>query len=362
MFLRVNLQLFAGEKTEPATPRRREEVRKKGQVAKSSEVSTAVIVLAGFLLTDALQPFFMQRSQALMSRFLNTAHEWDGSPSGLQALLLAALMDGVIIVLPVLAGLLVFAFASQVVQVGFMASGESIVPKLSRINPIEGFKRIFSKRAAVEFLKSLAKIGFVAFIVYQQLQRAAFWVPGLGLADIRHAFQLVGETAISMGTRVGVFLLVIAAADYLYQRWEFEQSIMMSKEEIREELRQTEGDPLVRSKIRQKQRQMAASRMMAAVPTADVVVTNPTHYAVALKYEADKMQAPRVVAKGMGHIAQRIKGLAVEHDVAIVAKPELARALYKTTEVGQEIPPDLYPAVAELLAFVYRLRRRAAPV
>jgi flagellar biosynthetic protein FlhB len=170
----------------------------------------------------------------------------------------------------------------------------------------------------------------------------------------------MGDTIVRMASWVGVVLLIFAAADYLYQRWEFEQSIMMSKEEIKEELRQTEGDPLVRSKIRQKQRQLAASRMMAAIPTADVVVTNPTHYAVALRYKADDMEAPQVVAKGMGHVAAKIKEIAAEHGVTIVSKPELARALYKTTEVGQQIPPDLYPAVAELLAFVYRLRNKAA--
>jgi flagellar biosynthetic protein FlhB len=358
--IRFDLQLFAGEKTEPATPRRREEARKKGQVAKSGEVGVAVMVLVGFLILDVLAPFLMERAQSLMSHFLRTAHEWDGTIASLQGIFITALIEGSIAVLPILGALLIFAFASQAIQVGFMFTGESIVPKFSRINPIEGFKRIFSKRALVEFVKSLFKVSIVGFLVYRQLQGAATWVVGLGLTDQRHAFQLIGGTIINMATRVGIFLLVLAAADYLYQRWEFEQSIMMSKEEIKEELRQTEGDPLVRSKIRQRQRQMAASRMMAAIPTADVVVTNPTHYAVALRYDAENMQAPQVVAKGMGHVAQRIKALAAEHGVSILSKPELARALYKTTEVGQEIPPDLYPAVAELLAFVYRLRQRAA--
>lgn len=362
MLVRINLQLFAGEKTEPATPRRREEARKKGQVAKSGEVGVAVMVLVGFLLIDALRPFLLQRTQSFMGHFLSSAHEWDGTISGLQNIFIKALLEGGITVLPILAALFIFAFASQALQVGFVVTGESIIPKFSRINPIEGFKRIFSKRAIIEFLKSVFKILIVGYLVYKQLKAASVWVVGLGLTELQQAFHLVGNTVVSMATRVGIFLLILAAADYLYQRWEFEQSIMMSKEEIKEELRQTEGDPLVRSKIRQRQRQMAASRMMAAVPTADVVVTNPTHYAVALRYDPANMQAPQVVAKGMGHVAAKIKEIAAEHGITILAKPELARALYKTTEVGQEIPPDLYPAVAELLAFVYRLRNRAAQV
>ncbi|NLM54350.1 MAG: flagellar biosynthesis protein FlhB [Firmicutes bacterium] len=360
MMARINLQLFAGEKTEPATPRRREEARKKGQVAKSGELGVAVMVLVGFLTISALRPFWMDRIQSLVRHFLSTAHEWDGSISALQGIFLTALYQAGLVLVPVLAALFVFAFASQALQVGFMFTGESIMPKFSRINPVEGFRRIFSKRALVEFLKSVIKIIIVAYLVYRQLRGAVGWVVGLGLTDLLQSFQLMGDTIVRMASWVGVVLLIFAAADYLYQRWEFEQSIMMSKEEIKEELRQTEGDPLVRSKIRQKQRQLAASRMMAAIPTADVVVTNPTHYAVALRYKADDMEAPQVVAKGMGHVAAKIKEIAAEHGVTIVSKPELARALYKTTEVGQQIPPDLYPAVAELLAFVYRLRNKAA--
>lgn len=359
---RINLQLFAGEKTEPATPRRREEARKKGQVAKSGEVSIAVMVLVGFIVVEALGPFIAGEAKSLVVHFLQNLHEWDGTIGGLQEIFFTALRTGAIVVLPILVILAVFSFASQALQVGFMATPESIMPKFTRINPIEGLKRIFSKRAFVELIKSVFKISIVGYMVYKQLINAVPWLIGLGFSDLRQSFLLVIDAVTNMAIRIGIFLLVLAAADYLYQRWEFEQSIRMSKQEIKEELRQTEGDPLVRSKIRQRQRQMAASRMMAAVPTADVVVTNPTHYAVALRYDAEDMHAPQVVAKGMGHVAQKIKELAQENDITVVSKPELARALYKTTEVGQEIPPDLYPAVAELLAFVYRLRRRAAQV
>lgn len=362
MLIRMNLQLFAGEKTEPATPRRREEARKKGQVAKSGEVGIAIMILVGFISIDLLGPLMWGRIQSMMRLFLQTLHEWDGTDLGLQSLFLSALTTGGIVLVPIFGIMFVFAFASQALQVGLKATGESIMPKFSRINPMEGFKRIFSKRAVVELIKSVFKISIVGYMVYSQLKGAIPWLVGLGLTDLQQSWMLVLEAVLNLATKIGIVLLVVAAADYLYQRWEFEQSIRMSKQEIKEEMRQTEGDPMVRSKIRQKQRQMAASRMMAAVPTADVVVTNPTHYAVALRYSADNMQAPQVVAKGMGHVAAKIKEIASDNGVTILQKPELARALYKTTEVGQEIPPDLYPAVAELLAFVYRLRNKAAQV
>ena len=296
------------------------------------------MVLAGFIVVDALGPFIAGKAKSLVAHFLHSLHEWDGTVGSLQGMFFTALRTGAIVLLPILGILAVFSFASQALQVGFMATPESIMPKFTRINPMEGLKRIFSKRALVELVKSVFKISIVGYIVYKQLMNAVPWLIGLGFSDLRQSFRLVIDAVTSMATRIGIVLLVLAAADYLYQRWEFEQSIRMSKQEIKEELRQTEGDPLVRSKIRQRQRQMAASRMMTAVPPADVVVTNPTHYAVALRYDADNMQAPQVVAKGMGHVAQKIKEIAQENNVSIVSKPELARALYKTTEVGQEIP------------------------
>ncbi|NLJ74407.1 MAG: flagellar biosynthesis protein FlhB [Firmicutes bacterium] len=358
MLARIDLQLFAGEKTEPATPRRREEARKKGQVAKSGEVGTAALVLGGFLALHLLGPMMFQHLQIIVQYFLQAVGEWDGTVPGLQAMFVFALVQTAYIVSPIFLILLVIGLLSQVGQVGFFVSPESITPKFSRINPIEGFKRIFSKRAIVEFFKSFFKIFVIGYIVYRQIRSSMDWLPAVGLVELTHSTALIGETIYSLAIRIGVFLLVIASIDYLYQRWEFEKSIRMSKQEIREEYKQTEGDPLIRSKIRQRQRQIASQRMMQAVPTADVIVTNPTHYAVAIRYISSEMGAPQVVAKGMGIIAQRIKDIAREHDVTAVENPELARALYKTTEIGQEIPAELYPAVAEVLAFVYRLRNQ----
>ncbi len=354
----MNLQLFAGEKTEPATPRRREEARKKGQVAKSGEVGTAFMVLASFVMLNALAPYMGRHLEEMLNYYFQNMAYWDGDASGFHQLFLFGLVKLALIVAPILLGLLVIGVVGQVIQVGFYASSEALTPKLSRINPIEGFKRIFSKRALVEFAKSVAKIFLVGYLVYGQVRQNLEWLPQISLLSLGESISLMTDSIYRMGLQVGLFLLIIAAADYWWQRREFENSIKMSKQEIKEEYKQMEGDPQIRSKIRQRQRQMASQRMMAAIPTADVIITNPTHYAIAISYKPDEMSAPQVVAKGMGLIAARIKEEGKKHDIATVENAPLAQALYKGTEIGQEIPAELYAAVAEVLAFVYRLRRK----
>lgn len=354
----INLQLFASEKTEPATPRRREEARKKGQVAKSGEVSTALMVLAGFLILHLMGPFMVGQMRETVHYFLGNLASWNGDILGLQTMFLTAGMKLALIMGPILLSLMTIGFLGQVLQVGFMLSGEALQPKFSRINPIEGFKRIFSKRAIMEFLKSILKVSLVGYLVYGQVRKNLQWLPELGLLGLEQSAILMENSIYTMALRVGLFLFVIAIVDYWYQRHEFENSIKMSKEEIKEEYKQMEGDPQIRSKIRQRQRQIASQRMMQDIPTADVIVTNPTHYAIAIRYTPGEMGAPEVVAKGMGLIAQRIKEEARKHNINTVENPELARALYKTTEIGQQIPAELYSAVAEVLAFVYRLREK----
>lgn len=356
---RFNLQLFAGEKTEPATPRRREEARKKGQVAKSAEVSTAFLVLTGFLLLRGVGPFVARHLRETVQFFLANLHQWQGDLPGLGSLLLVGAAKFGLVVAPIFLAFFAISLLSQVIQVGFVVSSEVLQPKFSRINPLEGLRRIFSKRALVEFLKSAAKVALVGYLVYKQVAGNITWLRHAGLFELEQGIALVVDEIYRLGLQVGLLLMVVAAADYWWQRREFETSIRMSKEEIKEEFKQMEGDPLVRSRIRQRQRQIAAQRMMQAVPTADVVVTNPTHYAVAIKYTPGQMDAPQVVAKGRGLIAQRIKEEAQKHRITTIQNPELARALYATTEVGQEIPAHLYPAVAEVLAFVYRLRKKS---
>lgn len=356
---KINLQLFAGEKTEPATPRRREEARKKGQVAKSGEVATAALVLFGFLTLQLLASFMAGQLKETVQYFLQAMPDWEGDLLGLQSLFLQAFIKLGMITGPILLGLMVIGFLTQVIQVGFMSSGETLIPQLSRINPVEGFKRIFSKRALMEFFKSVFKIALVGYLVYAQIRKNLNWLPELGFLEISQSSALIWSAVYNLSLQVGLFLLIIAAFDYWYQRREFEESIRMSKQEIKEEFKEMEGDPLVRSKIRQRQRQIASRRMMQEIPTADVIITNPTHYAIAIRYAPKKMAAPQIVAKGRGPIAQRIKEEGEKHAITMVENPTLAKALFETTEIGQEIPAELYPAVAEVLAFVYRLKKRS---
>lgn len=357
--IRIHLQLFAQERTEPATPRRRQEVRRKGQVARSAEVSTALILLAGFALLYALAGW-VARDVTLYARRV-----YEEMPSRLAsvgadqvpALFLEMIVAAAKNAAPFLAAALVVGFFSQLVQVGFLFSTEPVTPKLERLNPIQGLKRLFSKRALVELLKSVAKVAIVAGAAYLSLRGSfpAFveFIEWPLLEGVRH----VGIAVVRTGIIVGIAMVILAYADYRYQKWEFEKSIRMTKQEVREEHRQMEGDPQVRSKIRQRQRQIASMRMMARIPTADVVITNPVHLAVALAYDAEEMEAPTVVAKGAGPLAERIKQTAREHGVAVVENVWLARALYESVEINAKIPEELYQAVAEVLAFVYRLRR-----
>lgn len=352
----LNLQLFADGKTEPATPRRREEARKKGQVAKSQELNTALVLLgmAGLLVIGG--PWSLGR----MANFVRKTLEGglagvEFSPAGMQALQGRAVICILSVAGPVMGLALVLGLLGQLLQVGFNVTAEPLKPQLARLNPVEGAKRIFSKRALVELGKACLKIGIVTYVAYMAVRGDIRRLPSLPWMEPVQAAALANGLVGKIGLWIGVCLLAVAAMDYLYQRWEYEESIKMSVQDIRDELKQTEGDPQIRSAIRARQRQLAQSRMMQAVPTADVVITNPTHVAVALKYDAKSMVAPIVIAKGAGFIAARIREIATENDVPIVENPPLARTLYDAVRVGREIPVDLYQAVAEVLAYVYRL-------
>lgn len=356
---RVRLQLFAQERTESATPRRRQEARRKGQVARTSELSAALVLIAGFFALYLLASYagremlvFTRRAFTDMLTGYTTV-----SPGEAPALFLEIIAVVARVVAPVVGATLVVGVFSQVVQVGFLASPEPLKPRLERINPASGVKRILSKRAVVELLKAVLKVVAVGLVLNSVIRGALPSILRFAEFNIEEALAFAGLLVFRSGLWVGLTLLILAAFDYAYQRWEFEQSIKMSKQEVREELRQTEGDPQIRSKIRQRQRQIASARMMAQVPRADVVITNPVHLAVALAYDAEEMEAPTVVAKGAGPLARRIRETAREHGVAVVENVWLARALYETAELNARIPEELYQAVAEVLAFVYRLRR-----
>lgn len=353
----IDLQFFAGEKTEPATPKKRRDVRKKGQVFKSQDLLVAATTLVGFGLLPKFLEFIRDRAVAYMRTSLTTSLNGDFTVEFVSQLLRSGILEIALYSIPFMCAIGLMGIAVNLLQVGFLNVPELIKPKFERINPLEGFKRIFSKKALANLVKAILKVVVVGYVIYGALSKSATKVVSLGQISLPDAFVMIIEMISYVGVRIGFLLLFIGLIDYFYQWWEFEKSIRMSKQEIKDEYKQLEGDPLVRSRIRSRQRQIAQSRMMQAVPSADVIITNPTHVAVALSYEPEK-GAPEVLAKGRGLLAQKIKDIARENDVPIVEKPELARAIYHSAEVGQFIPPELYKAVAEVLAFVYRLKRR----
>ena len=263
-------------------------------------------------------------------------------------------------VFPIMFAVLLTGLAINFYQVGLNLNTEAIGFKLDKLNPINGFGRIFSKRSLVELVKSLFKIAIIGFFLYRSLKEELPYMPQFIYYDLGTSLEELSKILFAMVFQVIAVILILAVLDYAYQKWQTTQDLKMTKQEVKDEMKQSEGDPQIKGKIRQKQRQMAMARMMQEVPKADVIITNPTHYAVALSYEQG-MTAPLVVAKGQDLVAQKIKRIAKEHDVPIVENKPLARALYASVEVGDAVPENLYQAVAEVLAYVYRLKKKSAP-
>ena len=350
-----DLQRFdSAEKTEEPTQRKKEESRKKGQVAKSAELSSVFVILTAFVALKAAGSYMYGKIAGYMRYIFSELNvQGDFTIASVHLLILNAGFVFMEIVLPILLAVLVVSF----LQVGFNFAPELIMPQFSRINPLSGFGRIFSKRSVVELLKSLLKIIVVGYFIYRYLREEAMRIPSLMMAELSESFAVLAAIIYDLAFQIALVILVLAILDYGYQWWEHMQNLKMSKQEVKEEMKQTEGNPQIKGKIREKQRAMAMRRMMSEVPKADVVVTNPTHFAVAIKYETG-MEAPTVVAKGSDFIAQRIREIAKENDVIIVENKPLAQALFKTAEIGDLVPPELYKAVAEVLAYVYRLKRK----
>lgn len=353
----LDLQLFAGEKTEEATPKRKEEAHNKGQVAKSTEVNSTFIILAAFIALNSLGSYmYHELSDYMRHIFTNLAHQVF-TIEGIQLLFLQCAVIFLKTALPVMFVILLTSLAINFLQVGFIFSLEPLMPNFDKINPITGFGRLFSKRSLVELAKSLVKIAIVGYFIYNFIKQATLQVPQLINAELIDSMHLVAGLIIDLVFQMSAVMLVLAALDYMYQGWEHSQSLKMSKEEVKQEYKQIEGDPLIKGKIKERQRAMAMQRMIQEVPKADVVITNPTHFAVALKYDRS-MAAPMVIAKGQDFLAGRIKEIAKEHKIIIVENKPLARALYSAAEVGEAVPAELYKTVAEVLAYVYRLKRR----
>jgi flagellar biosynthetic protein FlhB len=345
------------DRTEKPTPKRKQDARRKGQVAQSKEVAGVLILMLSLtLFTLAGAWMFAYLSQYLRGAFETIASAKIHEPAGAEVLLIQT--AGIIfkLTLPVMGLALVAGLAGNVAQFGFVLSGHALTPKLSKLNPVSGLKRLFSLRSLVELIKSLLKIvliGGVAFVVVQKELQVIPTLPHQSVFDI---LFFVGRVAFKIFFYVTVVLLVLAGLDYAYQRWEHERELKMTRQEVKDELKQTEGDPRVKARIRSIQMETARKRMLEAVPDADVVITNPTHLAVALQFDADTMAAPCVVAKGAGSVAERIRKIAAEHAIPVVENKPLAQTLFKTVDIGGSIPVELYRAVAEILAYVYRLK------
>jgi flagellar biosynthetic protein FlhB len=349
------------ERTESATPRRREEVRRRGQTARSADVNAAVALLAGVLFLRNWGQNLVIWSVDLFRGTFTTLNQPDITPEvAVQGLLMFSLFTAAVLG-PIFAVMVVAGVVANLAQVGLLFTTKPLMPDFSRMNPLQGFKRLFSPRSLVELAKSLAKLGIVGYVVWRVMESEILTVMALPIVDLPGAIDFSVALVFDVATWAAGVLLVLALIDYGYQRFSFERQIRMSRQEIRDEMKQTEGNPVIRQRVRQLQRAVAQRRMMQAVPQADVVITNPTHLAIALKYQSAAMRAPKVLAKGEGFMAEQIKRVARENDVPTMENKPLAQALFKSCEVGDEIPGEMYAAVAELLAFVYKLRRPASP-
>jgi len=351
-----------GEKSLPASAMKRQKAREKGNIAKSQDLTAAIALggaLAGLVI---LGPYTMASLRDATAHFIGESYRLMPEHTQIMTLGLDVALWLAMTTLPFMLLMLVIGVASTLAQVGFLFTTQPLTPDLNRLNPITGFQRFVSLRAGVEFIKSLAKLGVVGAVVWIFLQDkredfiALIAVPPDGLS------AAVGILIYGVWWRIALAMAVLGLLDFGYQYWQREQDLGMTAEEAKQESKELEGDPQVKRRIRQLQRQMAQQRMMKEVPLADVIITNPTTYAVALRYDMTTMSAPTVTAKGMRVIAERIRTLAIENGVPIVQRPELARALYRTLEPGQAISEDLFRAVAEVLAFVYQIDRREAKV
>ncbi|WP_335870731.1 flagellar biosynthesis protein FlhB [Bacillus sp. 2205SS5-2] len=355
-YLSLDLQFFSGEKTEEATPKKRQESRKKGQTAKSQDMNTAFVLLAVFLFFTFGGSFF---GGIVFTLFHHTFEDYLFMPLSVNTIeTIAVEIFGQMMLLmgPIMLVAMIAAFVGNYLQIGFLFSAEPLTPKLEKIDPIKGFKRIFSMRAIVELLKSILKITFVGMATFIVLYSRIDEVLTLSFKSPATSVKIMLSLTVQMGISASVALLFLATFDYLYQKYDFEKNIRMSKQDIKDEYKNSEGDPLIKSKIKQRQREMAQRRMMQEIPQADVVITNPTHFAIALKYDEAKADAPIVVAKGVDFVAQKIKLIASEHDIIMVENRPLARALHDNAEIGESVPEEFFKAVAEVLAYVYRIQ------
>ncbi len=336
-------------KTEKATPRRRQKAREEGQVLKSQDVPIAISLLVVSLMLIFYLPFAFGKLRELLYYVLSQSAYLDLKP-----LLITSVYVFAFLILPVFLLLLTIGIFGNVIQFGFIFTFKPLIPKLSNVNPITGIQRIFSLKTLFETVKSSLKLAVAVAVGYFAVVHILSGFNSLSFIPLGEQIEFLAKASVLLFFTFGLLSVPIAGLDFLYRRWEYEENLKMSKQEVKEERKQQEGHPLIKSAIRRRQREIAMKRMMAEVPKADVVITNPTHYAVALKYERGKMHAPKVVAKGVDKVALKIKEIAFENDVPVEENPELARTLYESCEVGDYIPEEFYRVVAKILARIYR--------
>ncbi|MGC9327591.1 MAG: flagellar biosynthesis protein FlhB [Candidatus Hinthialibacter sp.] len=346
------------EKTESATPRKREKAREEGQVPKSQEVNTAFLMIAGVAAFYLFSDDYWYGLADACQYYLRYCAEVSITEASIYTVLLEAALRTLLIAAPFFVFFFIMGVVANLFQVGFLFSAKPLTPKFEKLNPISGMKRLFSARGAMELLKSIGKIFLITpvmiYIVYKDIPEI-LGLTGMGVLD---ALIFIGYEALELSLWAILILVILAIVDYIYQRVQHERDLRMTKQEVKQELKDVQGDPQIKGRIRSIQREMARRRMMEKVPEADVVITNPTEYAVAIQYVPSDMPAPQVIAKGKHLNAQRIKEIALKHNIPIVENRPLAQSLYKWVDVGGLVPPDLYQAVAEVLAYVYRLKNR----
>ena len=365
-YLSYNLQLFAkegqdGEKTEEPTAKKLEDARKKGQVMRSTEVVTAATLLVFFLMLKVFVGFIGNRFISSFHKTLGSNGDYTSEPFNTnmaRTIIRSSLWDIVVAAFPIMIAGFVVTIVSILFQVKWKVTTEPLKPKFDKFNPVSGMKRLFSKDKIMDLLKSTAKVIILAYVVYSYLKDQWPLIFKMYSYTLPQAIAVIGDTVISVGIRISLFFAAIAVFDLFYQKWKFHQDMMMSKQEVKDEYKNSEGDPKIKSQQRQRMQQASQRRMMQDLPNADVVITNPTHLAVAIRYDKEAHEAPVVVAKGADYLAQKIKDVARANAVEIVENKPLARMLYHNVEIGAEIPPELYQMVAEVLAYVYSLQGR----
>ncbi len=347
----------AGEKTEEATQARREEFRKRGQVAQTRELASAMVLLFAFFIIYFAGRYFVNQSYSLFNTFFvdgvfqATDHDEINKMIQLAGISMAKLF------FPIGITISVIALFSIVIQIGFLQVEDALSFKMDKIDPFNGMKRIFSLKSVVEAIKAVFKLLIIGMIIYFTYKSEIIKLPNLMDQSAETILSYLGDKVGLLLASIAALFLALAGGDYFFQRWDLEKQMMMTKQEVKEETKSREGDPLIKSRIRRIQRDIAQRRMMQEIPKADVIVTNPTHIAVALKYDKTT-PAPKVIAMGVDLIAEKIRNLAREHDIPIVENKPLARTIYKTMKIGQVIPRELYVAVAEVLSYVYKLKRK----